>query len=62
VGAHRRRHVDLEPRVMPVRLDAVDDLAVEMRADQADVVAVVGERHGQGGAHQAGAEDGDGSH
>ena len=44
------------------RLDAVDDLAVEVSADEAYVVTVVGERDGQSRAGLPRSENGNSSH
>ena len=52
----------VEPRVEAGSLDAGDDVAIEMRADQIHGVAAVAGRQAHGRTHDTGAENGDGAH
>ena len=61
-GLHRRGKRAAEPGMRAGRAERVDDLAVEVRADQPDVMPVVGQRHGERRAHDPGAEDCDSAH
>ena len=45
--------LEVEARMHACFLDAVDDLTVEVRADQAHLVAVIRERKGEGRGHYA---------
>jgi hypothetical protein len=62
VRAHRRGELAAQPGVHARRADRVDDLAVEVRSHQADVMAVVGERYGKRRAHHARSQDDNGGH
>ena len=52
-GLGRPGDLEVEARMHSCFLDAVDDLTVEVRADQAHLVAVVRERKGEGRGHYA---------
>lgn len=56
VGLGALGHLELQIGVDAGLLDRVDDLAVQVGADQTDRVPVVGEGGGQGRGHDAGAE------
>jgi hypothetical protein len=62
VSGHALGNLQLQVRVDARRLDGVDDLAVEERADEANLAAVVRPRSCQGGGHDAGAQDDQGAH
>src|ERR687898_3188263 len=61
-GPGRLGDLEVEARMHAPLLDAVDDLTVEVRADQAHLVAVVRERKSEGRRHYAGAKNANGRH
>jgi hypothetical protein len=61
-GLGRLGDLEVEARMHASLLDAVDDLTVEVRADQTYLVAVVRERKSEGCRHYAGAKNANGPH
>jgi hypothetical protein len=61
-GRGRLGDLEVEARMHTPLLDAVDDLAIEVSADQTHLVAVVRERKGEGRCHYARAENTNGRH
>jgi energy-coupling factor transporter ATP-binding protein EcfA2 len=61
-GSGRPGDLEVEARMHPRLLDAVDDFTVEVRADQAHLVAVVRERKSEGRGHYARAKNTNGRH
>src|SRR5215216_1632776 len=61
-GSGRLGDLEVEARMHARLLDALDDLTVEVRADQAYLVAVVRERKGEGRGHYARAKNANGRH
>ena len=62
VGLDGLGDLETQHRVGAVLLDGIDDLVVEMGSDQVDLVAVLGGREGEGGRHDARAQDCDLGH
>src|SRR5918995_79235 len=61
-GSGRLGDLEVEARMHAPLLDAVDDLTVEVGADQAHLVAVVRERKSEGRRHYARAKNANGRH
>src|SRR5215203_2137063 len=61
-GSGRLGDLAVEDRMHYCFLDGVDDLTVEVRADQAHLVTVVRERKSEGCRHYAGAKNANGRH
>src|SRR5215216_6468744 len=61
-GSGRLGDLEVEARMHARLLDALDDLTVEVRADQAYLVAVVRKRKGEGRGHYSGAKNANGRH